>query len=207
MIQENDIQPLEQLSQREAVAESDISSQSYSVPSSGNVAIVTERLQARSRRILATIQIPQPLEPVWKILTDYDRLANFIPNLSKSRRLPHPSGGIRLEQIGAQCFLNIKFCARVVLDMYEKFPYELGFQMVEGDFKIFEGCWRLEPITCQGLIGTQLSYDLLIKPPRAIPAALIERHIRHDLTRNLLAIRQQVIEQLIWIRALHIVET
>ncbi|MDJ0706445.1 MAG: SRPBCC family protein [Leptolyngbyaceae cyanobacterium MO_188.B28] len=196
MIKENDFQPLELLSQHEATAESDISSQSYGVPSKGTVAIVTERLQARSRRIKATIQIPQPLEQVWKILTDYDRLADFIPNLTKSRRLPHPSGGIRLEQIGSQCFLNIKFCARVVLDMYEKFPSELGFQMVEGDFKSFEGCWRLEPITCQGVVSTQLSYDLLIKPPRAIPAALIERHIRHDLTRNLLAIRQQVIKQL-----------
>lgn len=196
MIYKNDLQPLEQLSETKTVARSDSSRQAFSVPSLGNVAIVTERLQARSRRILAIIQIPQPLEQVWKILTDYERLADFIPNLTKSRRLPHPSGGIRLEQIGAQCFLNIKFCARVVLDMYETFPSELGFRMVDGDFKSFEGCWRLEPVTCEGIVGTQLSYDLRLTPPRAIPVALIERHIRHDLTRNLLAIRQQVLEQL-----------
>jgi hypothetical protein len=34
----------------------------------------------------------------------------------------------------------------------------------------------------------RLGYDLVIRPPRAMPVALIERHIRHDLSRNLQAI-------------------
>jgi len=152
------------------------------------VAITTEKLEGRRRRILATTQVPFHLEQVWQILTDYDHLADFIPNLTESQRIAHPEGGIRLVQVGAQCFLHVKFCARVVLDMVEAFPEELQFSMVEGDFRQFEGRWLLEPINSGDLPGTQLSYDLFVLPPRAMPAGLIERHIRRDLSQNLKAV-------------------
>lgn len=161
----------------------------------GDVEISTQKLEGRQRRITAAIHIPTGLDQVWQVLTDYDHLADFIPNLTRSQRLPHPTGGIRLEQIGAQCFLNIRFCARVVLDMVERFPQELGFSMIEGDFRQFEGVWRLEPITLQQGQATRLVYDLLVLPPRAMPAGLIERHIRHNLYENLSAIRDRTLQQ------------
>jgi hypothetical protein len=76
----------------------------------------------------------------------------------------------------------------VVLDMVEACPRELHFSMVEGDFRQFEGKWTLEPLQVGQGEGTRLGYDLVIRPPRAMPVALIERHIRHDLSRNLRAI-------------------
>jgi ribosome-associated toxin RatA of RatAB toxin-antitoxin module len=160
----------------------------------GDVTISTEKLPSRQRRILATIAIAQPLEQVWQILTDYEQLADFIPNLTVSRKVDHPSGGIRLEQIGAQCFLNIKFCARVILDMHEVFPKEVGFSMVEGDFKKFMGAWHLKPAICDGKSATLLCYELLIQPPAVMPTGLIERHICSGLVQNLQAIRQRTME-------------
>lgn len=162
--------------------------------SSNDVQISTEKLKSRQRKILATVAIPQPLDQVWQILTDYERLSEFIPNLTVSRRVDHPSGGIRLEQIGAQCFLNFKFCARVILDMHEHFPKELQFSMVEGDFKKFMGAWRLQPTQVGDVSATILSYELVVQPPLAMPVALIEHHICHNLTQNLLAIRQQALQ-------------
>ena len=160
------------------------------------VEISTEKLPAKERRIIATVTIPQPIEQVWQVITDYDHLADFVPNLISSKLLHSSQGRIRLEQIGSQCFLRFKFCARVVLEMTESFPHELGFTMKEGDFKQFEGMWKLQPtVEAQGKPqSTQLSYELLVKPPRAMPAALIERHICHNLTLNLLAIRQRALE-------------
>ena len=153
-----------------------------------DLAIATEKLQGRNRRICASISIPCSAEQLWQVLTDYDNLASFIPNLAASRRLGDSESGTLLEQVGSQCFLNIKFCARVVLNMVEQFPHHLGFTMVEGDFKSFEGAWKLEPI---GDELTNLIYELNICPPRAIPVLLIERHLCRDLTQNLQAIRQQ----------------
>ena len=156
------------------------------------VEISTEKRPARERRILASITIPQPIEQVWQVITDYESLADFVPNLTSSKLIPNPEGRIRLEQIGSQCFLKFKFCARVVIDMTENFPHELGFSLQEGDFKQFEGAWKLQPTA--DAQSTQLSYDLSVKPPRAMPAGLIEHHICHNLTTNMLAIRQRVLE-------------
>lgn len=154
----------------------------------GGIAIHTERLAGRQRRIHAITDLPFTVDQLWHILTDYDNLASFIPNLTRSRRLSHPEGGIRLEQVGAQCFLNVKFCARVVLDTVETFPQDIRFTMVEGDFRKFEGKWTLEPLAISPTPRTRLGYDLLVCPPRAMPAGLLELHIRQDLGRNLRAI-------------------
>lgn len=162
-------------------------------PMEAGITIHTEKLPDRQRRIVAHTDVPLSAEQLWQVLTDYDNLSSFIPNLTHSQRLSHPNGGIRLEQVGAQCFLNVKFCARVVLDMVETFPHELSFAMVEGDFRKFEGKWTLEPVVKQPSPITRLGYDLVIRPPRAMPAGLIERHIRHDLSRNLRAISDRAI--------------
>jgi ribosome-associated toxin RatA of RatAB toxin-antitoxin module len=161
-------------------------------PGEGQQVIVERQsLGPQRRRLLATVIIPRPVEQVWRVLTDYDNLASFIPNLSLSRRLPHPNGGLRLEQVGARCFLNLRFCARVVLDMVEDYPQRIGFAMVEGDFRQFEGQWRLEPAT-QGK-ATRLTYDLVISPPLAMPISLIAAHLGQDLTANLRAIRDRTL--------------
>jgi len=158
----------------------------------GSLEIAAEKLQGRQRRIWAAISIPCSVEQVWQVLTDYDNLADFIPNLTTSRRLESSEPGTLLEQVGSQCFLNIQFCARVVLNMVEQFPHQIGFTMVEGDFKSFEGAWKLESDEAS-LSVTHLVYEVTICPPRAIPAMLIERHLRRDLAQNLQAIRQQAI--------------
>ncbi|PSB22697.1 cyclase [filamentous cyanobacterium CCP2] len=154
------------------------------------VEITTCNAQGRQREIAAKIQIPHSIEQVWQILTDYDHLADFIPNLSKSQRIEHPQGGIRIEQVGIESLLKLKFCARVVLDMVEHFPDRLDFSMVEGDFKAFTGSWTLQPASPDGKI-TELSYSVSVLPPRMMPVGMIERRLRKGLVLNLSAIRQQ----------------
>ncbi|XQQ05546.1 MAG: SRPBCC family protein [Leptolyngbya sp. IPPAS B-1204] len=155
--------------------------------SSSDVEVTTDRAEGRERQISARICLPYSMEQIWQILTDYDHLADFIPNLAKSRRIDHPQGGIRIEQIGTQALLRFKFCARVVLDMVERFPHQLDFQMVEGDFKAFSGRWILQSLA-DGT-GTELCYQVTVLPPRAMPVSLIERRLKSSLVINLSAIR------------------
>ncbi|BAY90541.1 MULTISPECIES: SRPBCC family protein [unclassified Tolypothrix] len=157
-----------------------------------SVDIQIEKIAERQRQITANIQIPQPIEKIWKVLTDYEALVDFIPNLAKSRRLEHPDGGIRLEQVGSQRLLNFNFCARVVLDLEEYFPKEINFRMVEGDFKGFSGSWRLEPYPCGDVMGTNLCYTIEVWPKLTMPVTIIENRLSKDLQSNLLAVYQRV---------------
>ncbi|MCC5638167.1 SRPBCC family protein [Nostoc sp. CHAB 5844] len=159
------------------------------------VTVQIEKLAERQRQISAKIHIPHPVERIWQVLTDYEALVDFIPNLAKSRLLEHPNGGIRLEQVGSQRLLNFKFCARVVLDLKEYFPKQITFSMVEGDFKGFSGSWNLEPLSLDGIMGTNLCYTIQVWPKLTMPVTIIERRLSKDLQLNLLAIYQRV-EQL-----------
>ncbi len=151
------------------------------------VEVSTDRAEGRRRQISARIHIPHPQAKIWEILTDYDHLADFIPNLAKSQRLPQPNDLIRIEQVGSEAFLKFKFRARVVLDMMEHYPNRIDFKMVEGDFKEFAGSWILESTPD----GTDLRYTVTILPPLAMPVGLIERRLRSGLVMNLSAIRDR----------------
>ena len=126
------------------------------------VQVQTTKLEGRQRQISATLKLPYSVEQIWQVLTDYESLAEFIPNLAKSQRLEHPEGRIRLEQIGMQKALKFNFSARVVLDMTEEFPQAIRFQMVEGDFKDFSGAWELEPLPDPSGPFTLLSYTVRV---------------------------------------------
>ncbi|MBI4782826.1 MAG: SRPBCC family protein [Oscillatoriophycideae cyanobacterium NC_groundwater_1537_Pr4_S-0.65um_50_18] len=165
--------------------------------SAQGVEVQTVCAEGRQRQICAKIQIPYSIEQVWQILTDYDRLADFIPNLTKSCKIAHPQGGIRIEQVGTQSLLKLKFCARVVLDMVEQFPHQIDFCMIEGDFKQFSGSWTLQPVAALGAVETraeawtELCYMIVVLPPRTMPIGMIEKRLKSGLVTNLSAIRDR----------------
>ncbi|HEY9827792.1 MAG TPA: SRPBCC family protein [Stenomitos sp.] len=163
-----------------------------STDQSTDVSLTVSKIEGRQRRIEAWIDLPYSLEQVWGVLTDYEALADFIPNLEKSCLLPHPEGGIRLEQVGVQNLRVVTFSARVVLDMTEEFPSALRFSMVEGDFKGFSGAWLLQPLMSPPEQETRLTYCLEVWPKVTMPVIAIEQRLKKDLPQNLLAIRDRL---------------
>ncbi|KZV47585.1 hypothetical protein F511_12854 [Dorcoceras hygrometricum] len=151
-----------------------------------------EVISWRERRIKAEISVNADVGSVWNALTDYERLADFIPNLISSGRIPCPyPGRIWLEQRGLQRALYWHIEARVVLDLQEflnsENDRELHFSMVDGDFKKFEGKWSVKSQKGSSSTTT-LSYEVDVIPRFNFPAILLERIIRSDLPINLRAI-------------------
>lgn len=57
-----------------------------------------DRTGLRSRKFSGSIVIDASVENVWAVITDYNRLADIIPSLTRSRQLPSPEGIILVEQ-------------------------------------------------------------------------------------------------------------
>ncbi|XP_062094366.1 uncharacterized protein LOC133800421 isoform X2 [Humulus lupulus] len=156
-----------------------------------NVHCEVEVVSWRERRIKAETLVHADVESVWNALTDYERLADFVPNLVSSGRIPCPyPGRIWLEQRGFQRALYWHIEARVVLDLQEiinsDFDRILIFSMVDGDFKKFEGQWS---VRCGTRSSTAiLSYEVNVIPRFNFPAIFLERIIRSDLPVNLRAL-------------------
>ena len=81
-----------------------------------------ERLPNATRRLAAQLRLPLEIEAVWAVLTDYDRLTSFIPNLISSRVVSREGLEVVLEQEGAQRFAGLRFTAKVTLELRERRP-------------------------------------------------------------------------------------
>ncbi|GAB4211186.1 MAG: SRPBCC family protein [Synechococcales cyanobacterium] len=165
------------------------------VPDDGSggipVSVVVTPLEGRRRQIQASITIPTTVEAIWRILTDYDRLAECIPNLVESCVVGEEDGCKIVRQVGTQQFLMLKFAATVTVKIQERYLEQVAFTMVEGDFVEFTGSWDLVPVP----EGTRLTYHLTILPPRHMPIKIVEGRLCQDLTVNLQAIHNQALSQ------------
>ena len=157
-----------------------------------------------SRCISASIVVNAAPSKVWAILTDYDNLATHVPNLVESSLRPHPSGGIRLFQEGAQKIIGFDFRASLTMDMTEvtedgaSRPSLINFQLVDSAmFASFDGEWRVKPYSrsrsradpSRYEYKSKLSYRVNITPKGLVPVPALEWRIREDVPVNLLAVR------------------
>ena len=74
-----------------------------------------EKLSGGTRRLAAQLTTSATFDSLWNVLTDYDRLNLYIPNLLSSRRIYKNNNNVHLKQVGAQDFLGMKFSAEVTL--------------------------------------------------------------------------------------------
>jgi ribosome-associated toxin RatA of RatAB toxin-antitoxin module len=151
-----------------------------------------ERLSQGTRRL--AVQLRLGLEPhwLWNVLTDYANLSRFIPNLASSRQLWRRGNRVCLEQVGTQQFCGMRFTAKVELELEEdREAGELRFAMNRGDFRRFEGMWRIDH---DGTI-TSLLYELIVQGRPGMPIGLIEQRLRDDLANNLRGVQLEAMRR------------
>jgi ribosome-associated toxin RatA of RatAB toxin-antitoxin module len=147
-----------------------------------------ERLPGGTRRLAVQLRVAIDPNWIWAVLTDYDRLSQFIPNLQTSRLLWRRGAVVGLEQEGAQRFMGMQFKARVQLELTEHpEARQLTFTMLKGDFRRFDGVWTI------GLDGesTTLLYELTVQGCVGMPIGLIEQRLQEDLAANLRAVQAE----------------
>ena len=75
-----------------------------------------ERMPQGVRRLAVQLRTTIPVEVLWQVLTDYEQLETFIPNLVSSR-LVKDGSTVRLQQVGSQRLLGLRFSAQVLLEL------------------------------------------------------------------------------------------
>ena len=149
-----------------------------------------EKLPGGTRRLAAQLTTSATFDSLWNVLTDYDRLNLYIPNLLSSKKVYKNANNVHLRQIGAQDFLGMKFSAEVTIDLFEK--KELGllkFSLIKGDFRKFEGSWQIKKV--KNSLNNSLIYDLTVQGCQWMPIGMIEKRLKKDLSENLIAVDKQ----------------
>uniref|UniRef100_A0A453GVX0 Coenzyme Q-binding protein COQ10 START domain-containing protein n=2 Tax=Aegilops tauschii subsp. strangulata TaxID=200361 RepID=A0A453GVX0_AEGTS len=110
-------------------------------------------------------------------------------------------------QVGEQDLaLGFKFNAKGTIDCYEGemelLPEsgarrrEIDFNMVDGDFKVFQGKWSVQEVDGAGISAgqefqTTLSYVVELEPKLWVPVRLLEGRICKEIKTNLICIREE----------------
>ena len=149
-----------------------------------------EKFSGGTRRLAAQLTTSASLDSLWNVLTDYDRLNLYIPNLLSSKKIYQKDNNVHLKQVGAQDFLGMKFSAEVTIDLYEDEKRGfLKFNLIKGDFRKFEGSWKIQNI--KNTSKNSLIYDLTVQGCQWMPIGMIEKRLKKDLSENLIAVDRQ----------------
>lgn len=118
----------------------------------------------------------------WTVLSDYDQLAKFIPDIKSSRVLSRHGNVVRVEQKGDVGFLFYKEQVNVLLEVQEDPPNRISARGLEGNVRGLETRYELS----SSASGVRLDYSGRFDPDFAIPPLigmpivnrLIERRFR-----------------------------
>ncbi len=152
-----------------------------------------EKLPNGARRLAVQLRTPIKADLIWAVLTDYNKLCEFIPNLASSKLLSRVGNKVQLHQVGKQQLIGFNFSAKVLLELEEnQTTGELSFHLLKGDFRRFEGTWKVTPLKSG---GSCLLYELTVQGCIGMPVGLIEKRIKNDLKANLRSVESEALRR------------
>jgi uncharacterized protein YndB with AHSA1/START domain len=137
----------------------------------------------------AAVRIKASPEVIWRVLTDCDHAASFIPGVKSCRRVESaPDGSWEvIEQESKYSWLMPSVTTVVHADY--KPPERIDFNRVSGDLKVEQGTWLLEKEPHRPSDAVTVEYELHVDPGFWVPRVLVRHSLRTELPAALAAMR------------------
>ncbi|MFL9926883.1 SRPBCC family protein [Herbaspirillum lusitanum] len=145
--------------------------------------------------VRAEVGVNASLQRAWQVLTDYSRLAEFVPNLDSSRELEAETGMTAtpgehvVEQHGYARFLFLKQKLELVLRVKETPLSQIDMALMHGNMRKFNARWQLSET---GPDQITLSYSGLIAPDFYVPGLFGPALMRSDLREMVNAVARRI---------------
>ncbi|WP_229259973.1 SRPBCC family protein [Duganella aquatilis] len=134
----------------------------------------------------ATGTVAAPLPKVWRILTGYDRMAEFVPDMESSKVLSRNGGEVIIEQFGVARFLFMAKTIHLIVRAVEQPMSSIEISLISGDMKHYEARWELVPVPETG--GTKIIYHGKLMPNFYVPSLLGAKMVRGDIEKMMNAV-------------------
>jgi ribosome-associated toxin RatA of RatAB toxin-antitoxin module len=130
---------------------------------------------------------------VWRILTDYNHLADYVPDLKSARVVSRDGDKVIVEQLGTAHFLFFRRSVHLLVQVHEQAPNKIDINMIDGDMKVYRASWELIPLA--GASGTRVVYNATIEPKFYVPAIVGESLVRNDIAKMIAAVLMRIDRQ------------
>jgi ribosome-associated toxin RatA of RatAB toxin-antitoxin module len=128
----------------------------------------------------------------WQVLTDYDRLAEYVPDMRASRVISAPGAPLLVEQQGRAGFLMFGYAIDVVLEIEEAPPSRLAFRAIRGNMRIMRGEWSFDG-SAAGV--TRLVYEAVLEPSFWVPPLIGPAILRRDISSRIAGVVREMVRR------------
>jgi uncharacterized protein YndB with AHSA1/START domain len=141
-----------------------------------------------SGRVRAVVDIDASPERVWAIMTDCATAGRMITNLASCRIVSgdQRKGWDVREHVTRRNFVFPGM--RIVFRSDYEPVSRIRFRLVEGDLRVEQGEWRLQPL--DGGRGTRVFYDNRLAVDWPVPKAMMREALRKDTPKVLMNLRR-----------------
>ena len=141
-----------------------------------------------SFEVEAMAKIEADVTDAWRVLTDYDRLAEFIPGMLESRVVSRDGFNVVVDQRGEASLLFFTFPMRVRLAI-EEFPNDrIVSNVIAGNFKEMRGVYHMQARDA----GLQLRYEGTFTPDFGVPPLIGTLLVRSTVERRFGAMVREI---------------
>ena len=126
---------------------------------------------------------------VWKVMTDYEAMPDFVPDLEKNKVISRAGNRVLIEQAGVARFLFLTRAIELVVHASEEPMTSIDIRLVSGDMKVYTCRWELTPLPGG---GTRIAYTGKMVPKFYVPGMLGSNIIRRDIERMMKAVLERL---------------
>jgi ribosome-associated toxin RatA of RatAB toxin-antitoxin module len=149
---------------------------------------LNSKLQGDEIDIQASAMLNADAATAWRVLTDYDRYAEFIPDLRVSRVVARDGAKITVEQSGDAAFWLFKMPVNVTFEVIERPPNSLQSRTVAGSMRVLASSYALVPVAS----GVRLDYTGQIVPGFELVGRIEQMAVERNAARQFQALADEI---------------
>jgi ribosome-associated toxin RatA of RatAB toxin-antitoxin module len=126
--------------------------------------------------VTARFEVPESPNVVLAVLSDYERIPRFMPDVRISTILERAPGRLVVEQEAVSKFLMFSKQVHLILEVTEAENVLRFVDRCGKSFKSYAGAWRTE----RKGSGTVVTYELTAQPGFDVPEFILKRLLKRD---------------------------
>jgi uncharacterized membrane protein len=142
-------------------------------------------------QVSTSFVVMAPADVVKAVLTDYERIPEFMSDVKVSRVRERQPGRTVVEQEAVARLLFFSRRIHLVLEVTEA-PGRIQFRDICGrSFVRYEGVWNIEPDST----STKVTYTLSARPTAEVPSMIVKRLFSRDVEKTIGQLRVEMVRR------------
>lgn len=142
--------------------------------------------------VTASADMQVDTRTAWGVISDYDHLAEFVPDMHSSRVVQRDGDKLVVEQTGEFGFLFFQQPVEVRLAVVESPRERIVARAVGGNLREMEGRYTLQDLPSGEV---RLSYSGRLVPDFAVPPVIGKMVVRRELGRQFAAVVKEIMRR------------